>query len=300
VALSAKGDTAVIGAPIADSNRGAAWAFARAGGTWAQQGAALTGRGEVKKGGLGAAVAVSADGGTAILGGPGDNHDLGTAWVFVNVPRVAVIGRYGFASGTGQAGIFLGCFGRGPCKGSVAITRAGSVIARLDGYALDADSGGLIRLPLSAAARRTLARGPVRVTVSVADADGTSTSADLTLIPLRPKPTPAHQPTTSASSQFAQFAGAGLATRSGSAAILLGCTGAKPCVGAMTVSHAGSVVGRRARFSVPGNDGAIIRVQLTRAARKLLGRNPAWTVLVSVTDGAGRRTSRLVTLQTLE
>jgi hypothetical protein len=88
VALSANGDTAVIGAPGDDELRGAAWIYRRSGSTWAQV-AELTG-GEEELGGspdgvaFGNSVAISADGGTVLVGGFGDDTDTGAAWVFTS------------------------------------------------------------------------------------------------------------------------------------------------------------------------------------------------------------------------
>src|SRR6266566_7555663 len=94
VALSADGNTAIVGGPganNADRDRppsggpaGAAWVFTRSGGVWRQQ-AKLVGTTSEYGGGLwsqGASVAVSADGNTAIVGGPSDNRTTGAAWVF--------------------------------------------------------------------------------------------------------------------------------------------------------------------------------------------------------------------------
>ena len=95
VALSADGSTAIVGGPgpnNVDRDRsprgpaGAAWIFIRRGGVWAQQGGKLVGTTDAPGGGLfsqGAAVALSADGNTAIVGGPSDNRTTGAAWVFV-------------------------------------------------------------------------------------------------------------------------------------------------------------------------------------------------------------------------
>ncbi|TMJ81416.1 MAG: hypothetical protein E6G78_19750, partial [Alphaproteobacteria bacterium] len=94
VALSADGNTAIVGGPganNADRDRpasigpaGAAWVFTQSGGVWRQQ-AKLVGTTSEYGGGLwsqGASVAVSADGNTAIVGGPSDNRTTGAAWVF--------------------------------------------------------------------------------------------------------------------------------------------------------------------------------------------------------------------------
>ena len=50
VALSADGDTALIGARYDTSDAGAAWVFTRSGATWSQQGAKLVGTGHIGEG----------------------------------------------------------------------------------------------------------------------------------------------------------------------------------------------------------------------------------------------------------
>ena len=56
--------------------------FRRTGSTWTQLGEKLTGRAEIGAGRFGASVALSPDGKTAVIGGPGDNEGVGAAWVF--------------------------------------------------------------------------------------------------------------------------------------------------------------------------------------------------------------------------
>ncbi len=85
VALSADGDTALIGSNSDNETVGAAWAFTRSGSTWTQQGTKLTANDEV--GFLfGSSVVLSADGNTALIGGPGDEYgdhtNSGAAWEF--------------------------------------------------------------------------------------------------------------------------------------------------------------------------------------------------------------------------
>ncbi len=82
VALSADGNTALIGAPSDNEAYGAAWVFTRSGTTWTQQGEKLTGGGEVGEGYFGKNVALSGDGTTALIGGYNDNEHKGAAWVF--------------------------------------------------------------------------------------------------------------------------------------------------------------------------------------------------------------------------
>jgi hypothetical protein len=81
VALSADGNTAIVGGPN-DGSTGAAWVFIRSGGVWSPQGTKLVGTGAVGNAQQGSSVALSADGNTAIVGGPGDSSQVGAAWIF--------------------------------------------------------------------------------------------------------------------------------------------------------------------------------------------------------------------------
>src|SRR5262245_58502035 len=82
VAISSDGNTAIVGGPHDNDNIGAAWIFVRSGTTWTQQGSKLIGTGASGMSSQGLAVAISADGSTALIGGLTDNSDLGAAWVF--------------------------------------------------------------------------------------------------------------------------------------------------------------------------------------------------------------------------
>jgi hypothetical protein len=88
VALSADGNTAMVGGYSDNSYAGAVWVYTRSNGVWTQQGSKLVGTGAV---GTfveqGSSVALSGDGNTAIVGGPEDNstnggQGAGAAWVF--------------------------------------------------------------------------------------------------------------------------------------------------------------------------------------------------------------------------
>jgi hypothetical protein len=83
VALSADGNTALVGGPFDDTSKGAAWAFLRTGSAWAQQGAKLTPNDETGKGQFGSGVALSSDGNTALIGGAFDDTNKGAAWAFL-------------------------------------------------------------------------------------------------------------------------------------------------------------------------------------------------------------------------
>jgi gliding motility-associated-like protein len=82
VALSADGNTAIVGAFQDNSNQGAAWIYTRRNGIWKQEGAKLVGVGNIGASGQGESVAISADGNTVIVGGKADNNGKGAAWVY--------------------------------------------------------------------------------------------------------------------------------------------------------------------------------------------------------------------------
>jgi hypothetical protein len=87
VALSGDGNTAIVGAPSdnvdsSGNSVGAAWVYTRSNGVWTQQGSKLVGTGAVVPSNQGTSVSLSADGNTAIVGGPSDNGPVGAAWVY--------------------------------------------------------------------------------------------------------------------------------------------------------------------------------------------------------------------------
>ena len=82
VALSADGNTAIIGGVSDASGKGAVWIFTRSGTTWAQQGTKLVASDEVGNAWFGKSVSLSADGNTALVGAYGDNTSVGAAWIF--------------------------------------------------------------------------------------------------------------------------------------------------------------------------------------------------------------------------
>lgn len=94
VALTGNGNTAIVGGPndnfscgrFGCSSIGAAWVFTRSNGVWTQQGNKLVGAGAIGLASQGTSVALSADGNTALVGGPLDNNGIGAVWVFVRSP----------------------------------------------------------------------------------------------------------------------------------------------------------------------------------------------------------------------
>ena len=88
VALSADGNTALVGGPSDSAGAGAVWVFNRNGGTF-QQGAKLLGNQVAALiAGQGSSVALSADGNTAVVGGMDDDNQLGAMWAFTRINGV--------------------------------------------------------------------------------------------------------------------------------------------------------------------------------------------------------------------
>lgn len=94
LALSANGKIALVGAPLDDRSRGAAWVFARTRSGWHQQGSKLIGGGEVGAGWFGFSVALSGNGQDAVISGPADRsvpsangqpQGHGAIWAFRNI-----------------------------------------------------------------------------------------------------------------------------------------------------------------------------------------------------------------------
>jgi hypothetical protein len=82
VALSADGNTAVMGGPDDNSGTGAIWLYRRTGTVWKQQGTKTTLRPPLPDTEFGTSVALTADGTRALVGGPGDRRGApGAAWV---------------------------------------------------------------------------------------------------------------------------------------------------------------------------------------------------------------------------
>lgn len=83
VAISGDGNTAMSGAPYDSQGVGATWAWARqSDGTWAQQGAKMVASGSVSGVQEGFWMALSYDGNTAVVGGPGNTQVSGAAYVW--------------------------------------------------------------------------------------------------------------------------------------------------------------------------------------------------------------------------
>ncbi|MBR0688617.1 hypothetical protein JQ594_22015 [Bradyrhizobium manausense] len=132
VALSADGNTAIVGAYGDNGGIGAAWIYMRKDGAWMQQGPKLVGTGSIGGTQQGLSVALSGDGSTAIVGGPGDDGGAGAAWVYTR-------GSDGVWAQQGSKLLGTGAVGNSQQGYSVALSSDGNT-ALVGGIA---DHGGI-------------------------------------------------------------------------------------------------------------------------------------------------------------
>jgi hypothetical protein len=140
VALSADGNTAIVGGGNDNAGTGAVWVFTRSGGQWTQQGSKLVGTGAVGKAGQGSSVALSADGNLAIVGGPYDNgaplgNEVGAAWLFARsdgswsqLQELANNGEADFPQAFFGASVALSADGRTALVGVPGVVNGGALV----------------------------------------------------------------------------------------------------------------------------------------------------------------------------
>jgi hypothetical protein len=142
VALSADGNTALIGGDLDNGEDGAAWVFTRAGSSWTQQASKLVGdctgtcggprgTGETAAGEFGSSVALSNDGNTALIGAQGDGNAAGGAWVFTRS-----------ASSWSEQALLTGAGANGPANFGQSVSLSGDGDTALIGGPTDASKVG--------------------------------------------------------------------------------------------------------------------------------------------------------------
>ena len=103
VGRASDGNTALIGASEDNNSAGAAFAFARSGASWSQQGGKLTGSGATGHGALRLRRRARGRRDERPVGGPGDNGNVGAAWQFFR-SGTAWVQQGGKLTGGGESG----------------------------------------------------------------------------------------------------------------------------------------------------------------------------------------------------
>jgi hypothetical protein len=140
VALTGDGSTALIGAANDAGTGGAAWEFTRSGTTWTQQGSKLTGTGASSTASFGYGVALSGDGTTTLIGGPGDASGNGAIWAFTasGVSVSAATGGSSISADT-TGGAFSGLTGPVLTESAPGLIGTGTVVLTAPaGFTFDA------------------------------------------------------------------------------------------------------------------------------------------------------------------
>jgi uncharacterized protein (TIGR03437 family) len=158
VALSADGDTAIVGGTGDNKNIGASWVFVRSNGVWSQQGPKLTSPRAIGQAFQGFRVALSADGNTALIGASGDNNSTGAAWVYTRAngvwseeAKLVGLGATGAAaqgwsvalSADGNTALVGGAFDRNKGGAAWVFTRAGRVWSQQGNKLVGTGASGL-------------------------------------------------------------------------------------------------------------------------------------------------------------
>jgi hypothetical protein len=167
-ALSADGNTALVGEPSATDRPGSAWVFKREGTTWTRT-ASLNGGTGPGEGRFGKSVALSADGSTALVGDPSGLSQHGSAWVFTDtgsgwspeatltdseVSRLAHFGRSVALSGDGVTALIGGPSDSGYVGAAWVFTRSGGVWSQQPGKLTGAGESGEARFGKAVALSR--------------------------------------------------------------------------------------------------------------------------------------------------
>ncbi|WP_448699521.1 gliding motility-associated C-terminal domain-containing protein [Mucilaginibacter sp. AW1-3] len=158
VAISADGNTFIMGAHTSTAGTGSAWIFTRNNGTWLQQAAPLFGTGSISSPNQGSSVALSADGNIAAVGGFTDNNQTGAVWIFKNDTTAHVWKQMGYKI------VSVDTIGKAKQGCSVSLNADGTVL--LFGGLTNDSNTGLARLYI----RRDSIWTPFPVPLSFVDA----------------------------------------------------------------------------------------------------------------------------------
>lgn len=168
------------------------------------------------------------------------------------------------------------------------------MIAHRNAYTIPAADGGIIHLTLSRSARRSLAHGPVAVTIQITDAGGLTARASVMLVPFGNVTTA--RIAAVAPSRIAIFGHTGFVSPSGVAEVFLGCFGNQSCTGTITLTEGHTPIASRHGTLVAADNGALVHIPINADGRTLLTHHTI-RVKVAVRDTHGRTASRTLTLE---
>jgi hypothetical protein len=171
-ALSDSGDTALIGGWGDSSSSGSVWVFTRSGTSWTQDGSKLApGVGGDQ---AGFAVALSADGATALTGANEAGGGAGAAWAFTMPPAVAALSP-----------------ASGPAAGRTTVTITGTGLQNVDSVHFGAATATSLRAVSPTELTAVSPAGaPGAVAVMVTTDRGTSASTAAARFTYEPQPPP--------------------------------------------------------------------------------------------------------------
>jgi hypothetical protein len=179
--------------------------------------------------------------------GPG-GMDLGDDETFTTPSAPLLLGRLGFVSTAGGAGVFVGCSGARACHVSVTVERGKRVAGRRSAV-VPADSGAIVPIELGAPTRRAQ-----KLAVSVAGPGGAGARGTVKFEPLAGGST---------------LGPVGFVSRAGRVGMLLGCGRiARSCAGRVALALGKTVVAGPARYSVATGSAGVLRLALNRAGRR--------------------------------
>jgi hypothetical protein len=210
---------------------------------------------------------------------------VGADETLTTAPGLGLVGHLGFVSSGGSARLFAGCFGIA-CTGSVTLIAGKKTVGKASHVELAGNQGRLIRVSLNAKGRQLLAKAKrhhLKATVVLTDSFGNIARRGITLVDAS---TTAGAAAAAASPAADVFGHTGFVSSSGHALLAVGCFATNVCTGKLLLG-----VGQAtASYRLGAQRAAVLRVGISRAARKTLARKGHISTKLTLTDSANHRT----------
>jgi uncharacterized delta-60 repeat protein len=197
-----------------------------------------------------------------------------------------------YVSAHGSAAVLVGCGAAPRCRGALALTRRGTTLSEAHPPSITVPAGGsaVLQVPLTPAARILLARDHGQLSGVGMTITGSRSVVPETLRALTGRGAPR---------RLLVGAQTALVSPSGSAALLLGCSGSRRCSGSVALSLGRVVLASMTHASAKSGAAAVAHLTLTRSAQRLLARHHGRLsgVRLLVKPPSGRGTTATVTLR---